>query len=137
MFKQNECRLNFEIAKERFSVENYFGLMQKLWNITKDTFNWKEHDYDIYIQCCVALINFHVLLHPLRQEDGKAYQRWLKSIYQNALEKEETRNAQKEQYSTKYNPGLVRPPPTGTKNGIGSKYQRGLNEVICSSEQLT
>lgn len=44
---RQERQFNYDIAKVRVIAANFFRGMQSLWNITKDTYNWKKEQYDI------------------------------------------------------------------------------------------
>lgn len=65
---------NERIAADRILVENFYGRLKKKFSITREKF---RNDLRIYNQAwdvCAALTNFHIALHPLRQDDG-AYNR--------------------------------------------------------------
>lgn len=92
---------NHDFAKAHVIVENCLGRIRKHLNVARDMYNWKEEDYDIYFHICVVLTNFHVMLHPLRDVDGRGYQLWLKYIYHDAWPREENLNAQNSRYYPK------------------------------------
>ena len=65
---------NRELSSDRVIVENYFGRMTGLWEITSRKYRWAEELYDPIAHACVALTNIHIFWHPLRDQDGERYQ---------------------------------------------------------------
>ena len=65
---------NRELSSDRFIVENYFGRMNGLWEVTSRKYRWAEELYDPIVHACVALTNIHIFWHPLRDQDGERYQ---------------------------------------------------------------
>ena len=81
---------NKDISSDRVIVENYFGRMTTLWEITSRKYRWVEELYDPIVHLCVALTNIHIFRHPLRDTDGERYQqlrsKWF-TIGEGALKK--------------------------------------------------
>jgi len=67
---------NKNLSSDRILVENYFGRMLSLWNIMAAKYRWGEELYDPITTWCVALTNYIVRDHPLRQEDIDWYKRY-------------------------------------------------------------
>ena len=66
------------ISKDRILVENYFGRMSTLWIIMSSKYKWSEGKYDLILRCCVALMNFHVSLNPLRASERRTWHSYKK-----------------------------------------------------------
>jgi hypothetical protein len=64
------CR-NAKVSSDRVLVENYFGRLC-IWKIMYTTYKWKRDSYDLYLQFCIALTNFHISLQPLRADTDQA-----------------------------------------------------------------
>lgn len=80
MLNLAERRENENISADRILVENYFGRQSVLWNIVASKFRWGEGLYDDIFRMTVALTNLHVRWHPLRDADGKTYERYRKRL---------------------------------------------------------
>ncbi len=73
---------NASVASDRIIVENFFGRLTKLWGIISTKYRWMEEGYDDIFRLCVALTNFHVSFHPLRDdEDAGHYTRYKNRNY--------------------------------------------------------
>ena len=48
-------------------------------------YRWAEHWFDDIFRLTVALTNVHIRWHPLRDSDGKTYERYLKRLNDIAL----------------------------------------------------
>lgn len=70
---------NKMVASDRIIVENFFGRLTKLWYVIASKYRWSEESYDTIFCICVALTNFHIQLHPLRDDVNAAHYR----IYKN------------------------------------------------------
>lgn len=86
-FKREERQLNKDVASDRVIAENVSvecnrcGISQKIVTIGVG------HDYRMYLQIFVALTDYHVLLHSLRNKHGQKYRGWLKLIYDKPTER--------------------------------------------------
>lgn len=69
----DELKFNKDVAADRLLAETFFARMHTLWNIMKKCYRWSECDYDMYMSIFVSLTNYHVILHPLRNDDGNRY----------------------------------------------------------------
>lgn len=69
----NERKTNDNISSDRVIVENYFGRLCGLWRICADKFRWSEELYDDIFHVCASLTNFHITMHPLREDSGSLY----------------------------------------------------------------
>ena len=54
-------------------IENFFGRMQKLFGVMHRKYGWCRERLNDIADVCFALTNFHIRLHPLREEDGDYY----------------------------------------------------------------
>ncbi|OAF66063.1 hypothetical protein A3Q56_06184 [Intoshia linei] len=66
-----------EIDKRKFSeriMENFFGRIKMSFKIMNDTFRRSHEKYNIFIDICIALTNFHLINHFLRNNDHKFYE---------------------------------------------------------------
>ena len=64
-----EVESNNQHAADRVIVENFFGRMTQLWGLAEKKYCYTLDMYNHGLFFCVALTNFHVLLHPLRNKD--------------------------------------------------------------------
>ncbi len=64
---------NATVASDRIIVENFFGRLTKLWAVISTKYRWMEERYDDIFRLCVALTNFHVGFHPLRDDEDAAH----------------------------------------------------------------
>ena len=62
---------NKEIAKKRIVCENFYGRMKTKFKIMRDRYTLSKGSYFRIVGICVALTNFHILLYPLKEEDGE------------------------------------------------------------------
>ena len=92
-----EKEQNLEITRDRIIVENYFGRMKTLWKIMETKYTWDEGFYDILFGICLCITNFHILKHPLREEDGK---RWIQMENQMHYLSKNLRRRKAEQQAT-------------------------------------
>ena len=74
--RENEAK-----ASDRVIAKNYFGRQGILWGVASNTYRWSEDSYDNIFQLTVALTNVYIKWHPLRREDGKTYERYLKRFH--------------------------------------------------------
>lgn len=77
---QDRERFKRKLESDRIIVENYFGRMHSLWNITTARYKWNEGFYDTIMAMCIALTNVHVDKLPLRADDGTWYARYMNSL---------------------------------------------------------
>ena len=62
--------------------------MQKLFAVMHRTFGWSKELLDDIIDICISLTNFHIRLHPLREEDRDYYFSVLANLKANAEKKQ-------------------------------------------------
>ena len=89
----DDVRKNGKIEKDRVIVENYFGRMKCLWGMAKRTFCLKDDLYCGFFCMFVAMTNYHVLLFPLRSEDGDVEKNYTKRLLDRHNRKESRRRA--------------------------------------------
>ncbi len=73
MISIEDASWNATVSSDRIIVENFFGRLTKLWGIIASKFKWGEESYDALFRLCVALTNYHISLHPLRDEEDAAH----------------------------------------------------------------
>lgn len=73
--KENEAK-----SSDRVLVENYFGRQGTLWTVISSKYRWAEENYDSIFGLTVALTNVHIRWHPLRDADGKMFERYCKKL---------------------------------------------------------
>lgn len=71
---------NKNISLDRTIVENYFGRQWNYFTALKTRFRWDTRNYDA-IFVFASLTNLLVKLHPLRDEDSTAFERYKKRLY--------------------------------------------------------
>ena len=65
-----EQEVNHLIESDRAIVENYFGRMKTIFGVTAGRFRGNRENFLTNImEICIALTNYHITLHPLRNED--------------------------------------------------------------------
>ena len=63
-------------------MENFFGRLTKLWGVISSKYRWSEEGYDDIFRLCVALTNYHISFHPLRdEEDATNYKQYKNRNY--------------------------------------------------------
>jgi hypothetical protein len=72
---QADITFNRNVSTDRIIVENFFGRLCSLWEVCSRKYRWSEALYDRIFITCVALTNFHIQKHPLRNEDVEFYKR--------------------------------------------------------------
>jgi len=72
---QADVTFNRNVSSDRIIVENYFGRLCSLWEICSRKYRWSEALYDPIFKLCVALTNYHIEKHPLRNEDLEYFTR--------------------------------------------------------------
>ena len=66
---QQEIEINHKIESDRVLVENYFGRMKTIFAVTAGRFRGERGKFLTNIlETCIALTNYNILLHPLRNE---------------------------------------------------------------------
>jgi len=77
--------------KERILVENFFGRLKMLFKITREKYRGKLEHFDVFLDCCLGLANFHISSHPLRVDDWN----YMNKIKENIQETKRSIEAQK------------------------------------------
>ena len=73
---------NATVSSDRIIEENFFGRLTKLWGVILSKYRWSEEGYDDIFRLCVALTNFHISFHPLRdEEDATNYKQYKNRNY--------------------------------------------------------
>ncbi|ETV88735.1 hypothetical protein H257_00249 [Aphanomyces astaci] len=71
--RQCDLERNHAISSDRVIVENFFGRVCSLWQVSYSTFTWSEKNYTAIPRMTFALTYFHLSLMPLRREDEAFY----------------------------------------------------------------
>ena len=79
-------------------MENFFGRMCQLWGLMHKRFRWNYEKYGDWVTLAVALTNFHIMHHPLRDEDGIFYKRVLQNMENIAAEQQRKRKMTQKKY---------------------------------------
>ena len=69
-------------ASDRVVVENVSGRQSTLWCVVSNMYRWSENSYDFIFRLTRALTNLHIRWHPLRDTDGKPYERYAKRLHE-------------------------------------------------------
>ena len=67
---------NRKLSSDRIIVENYFDRLGKLWGILGTKFRWSENLFDTIFAIGIALTNYHVTMHKLRDLNGSWYNQY-------------------------------------------------------------
>ncbi len=81
---------NRKLSSDRIIVENYFGRLGKLLGILGTKFRWSESLFDTIFAIGIALTNYHVTMHKLRDLDGSWYTRTVTDWYKSGRKKAKT-----------------------------------------------
>ncbi len=81
---------NRKLSSDRIIVENYFDRLGKLWGILGTKFRWSESLFDTIFAIGIALTNYHVTMHKLRDLDGPCYTRTVTDWYKSGRKKAKT-----------------------------------------------
>lgn len=101
--------------------------MPKLRRITKETFTWKDEDYNFQYTLSVSCTDFHIMMHQLRIDDRNSYKRCQKAIYYNAIGKLQKKNVQQKREMSKR--VSCSSSPCNTLNGPNRNDDTMQNEV--------
>ncbi|ETI39709.1 hypothetical protein F441_14581 [Phytophthora nicotianae CJ01A1] len=93
-----EVRQNGRISSDRVIVENFFGRICGLWRVCAEKFRWSEAFYDDIFHICVSLTNYHVTLHPLREQNGTCYRQYQNRLLAIGAEMKKRRRLNQERY---------------------------------------
>ena len=77
------------MSSDRIVVENFFGRASSLFGMMTKKFVWNRDRFDTVVDVCFSLTNYHLRLHPMREEDVMYYQRVLSGM---AIRTEEVKN---------------------------------------------
>mmetsp|Transcript_21916 Transcript_21916/g.47396 ORF Transcript_21916/g.47396 Transcript_21916/m.47396 type:complete len:458 (+) Transcript_21916:321-1694(+) len=73
--RRNLPRLDYERnvkhAGDRVIVENFFGRACMITGIVAKKYTWSRERFNLVIDIVFALTNYHIMLHPLRVQDGE------------------------------------------------------------------
>ena len=68
------------MSSDRIVVENFFGRASSLFGMMTKKFVWNRDRFDTVVDVCFSLTNYHLRLHPMREEDVMYYQRVLSDM---------------------------------------------------------
>ena len=78
------------MSSDRVVIENVLGRVQKLFGVMHRKYVWSKEKLDAIADICFSLANFHICIHPLREEDREYFNRTLSSL---RVRSEEAQNA--------------------------------------------
>jgi len=67
-----EERLNVIKSMQRVHVERFFGRLKGLWAICREVCHYDHVKFNLYVDICILLTNWHIMLHELARNDGDA-----------------------------------------------------------------
>ena len=76
----SERERNVRVSSDRIFVENVFGRASSLFGMMTKKFVWNRDRFDTVVDVCFSLTNYHLRLHPMREEDVMYYQRVLSGM---------------------------------------------------------
>lgn len=68
---------NQNISRNRIICENFYGRLKSVFAIAGEKYRGSLSEYTLFHDLAVALTNFHITLHPLRQTDIEMHRRIL------------------------------------------------------------
>ena len=71
---------NGKISSDRVIIENFFGRASEKFGILAGKYTWDRDTFNLVIDVCFSLCNFHIMLHPLREQDGQYYKKVLATL---------------------------------------------------------
>ncbi|KAG3246769.1 hypothetical protein PI124_g8514 [Phytophthora idaei] len=69
-----------------------------LWRICAEKFRWSEPLYDDIFQICVSLTNYHVTMHPLRDDNGLSFRQYQGRLLAIGAEMKKRRRQSQDKY---------------------------------------
>ena len=76
----DDIHRNNRISSDRVIVENFFGRVCMMFGIMAGTYRWNREKFGMIVDFCFSLANFHIRLHPLREQDFDYYQKVLADL---------------------------------------------------------
>jgi len=90
-----EKQMNEKLSKVHEVVEQYFGRMEKLWQVVGGLFRWDRSRFDENFDLAALLTNFHIERNPLEHSDFEYHRKLIqlrREDYEQAIKR------RKEQY---------------------------------------
>lgn len=82
---------NSHVATNRVVCENFYGRMVSLFRVISGTYRHSHARINTIFRICVALTNFHVAQHPLRDEETRTLHGWIQVMNEARVKAIETR----------------------------------------------
>ena len=76
----DDIHRNNRISSDRVIVENFFGRVCMMFGIMAGKYRWNRERFGMIVDFCFSLANFHICLHPLREQDYDYYQKVLADL---------------------------------------------------------
>ena len=64
---------NLCVSRDRVIVGNFFGRVSSLFGIIGGKYRWSRERVDTVVDFYYSLVNYHIGIHPLRDEDRVDY----------------------------------------------------------------
>ena len=65
---------NNKVSADRVVVENFFGRVCGMFGMFTSKYSWIPDKFDAIVDFCFSIANFHIRIHPLREQDVGYYQ---------------------------------------------------------------
>lgn len=89
---------NYELARLRVPVEQFFGRLTGLWGIVRHTYKYDHQSFDADIDMCILLTNEHIRYARLTMEDAEFYRSFLSERIRQKEQRQEKRQREQENY---------------------------------------
>ena len=71
---------NTKVLFDRVIVENLFGQVYGMFRMFSSKYSWSSDKFDIIVDVCFSIVNFHIRIHPLREQDVGYYQKVIADV---------------------------------------------------------
>ena len=86
MLSMEDIARKGRIGSGRVIVENFFGRVNRLFHIFSNKYRWSRDKFNLITDLCFSLTNFHVRIHPLREQDYEYYKKVLADLHKRTHE---------------------------------------------------
>ena len=69
----NDRDRNNKVSSDRVIIKTVFGCMRQSFGVMHRKYGWSRDKLDDIAVICLSQTNFHIYLHPLREEDRAYY----------------------------------------------------------------
>ena len=71
---------NNKVSADRVVVGNFFGRVYGMFGMFTSQYSWSSDKFDAIVDFCFSITNFHIRIHPLREQDAGYYQKVIADV---------------------------------------------------------